>query len=327
MTLQPHLRSPDQTDDEYDVVIIGGGPAGLSAALYAARAGLTTLVLDKNPGAGALALTHKIENYPGILQVMSGKDLLLNFHQQAESFGAKIVQAQVIGVDFSTYPRAVQTTDSSYRANAVIIATGSMGRTKPTLKGEAEFVGKGVSYCAICDAPFSKDKAVAVVGDIEEVLAELRIISRFARHIYLFLHGPDATAEEAAALQMMPNVEVMSGYHLTEILGDTSGVEKLSVVDPAGHSQQIGIWAVFIFLHGSHPIVDFLGDALATTATGCIHVDQDDMSTSIEGVYAIGDVTCKDIRQVVVAAAEGCVAALSADKYIHKRHKVRSLWS
>jgi thioredoxin reductase (NADPH) len=258
---------------------------------------------------------------------MSGKDLLLNFHQQAESFGAQIVQAQVIGVDFQTHPKAVQTTDGTYQAKAVIIATGSMGRTKPTLKGEAEFVGKGVSYCAICDAPFSKDKAVAVVGEIEEVLEELRVISRFARHIYLFLHGPEAAAEEAAALQLMPNVELMKGYHLAEIMGDAAGVEKISVVDPAGNSQQLDIWAVFIFLHGNSPIVDFLGDVLATTPAGCLHVNKDDMSTNLEGVYAVGDVTCKDIRQAVVAAAEGCVAALSADKYIHKRHKVRSLWS
>jgi thioredoxin reductase (NADPH) len=327
MTLQPHLISLEQTDDAYDVAIIGGGPAGLSAALYAARAGLKTLVLDKNPGAGALALTHKIENYPGILQVMSGKDLLFAFHQQAESFGAQIVQAQVIGVDFQTHPKEVQTTDGTYQANAVIIATGSMGRTKPTLKGEAEFVGKGVSYCAIRDASFSKDKVVAVVGEIEEVLEELRVISRFARHIHLFLHGPEATPEEVAALQLLPNVELMKGYHLTEIFGGAAGVEKISVIDPTGQHQEIDIWEVFIFLHGNSPIVDFLGDVLATTPAGCLHVNKDDMSTDIEGIYAVGDVTCKEIRQAVVAAAEGCVAALSVDKYIHKHHKVRSLWS
>jgi thioredoxin reductase (NADPH) len=184
-----------------------------------------------------------------------------------------------------------------------------------------------VSYCAICDAAFSKDKAVAVVGEIEEVLAELRLISRFAHHIYLFLHGKDVTPEQATEIQVMPNVELMNGYHLVEIMGGTSGVEKISVVDPAGKHQQIDIWEVFIFLHGNSPIVDFLGDALAKTTAGCLHVNTDDMSTSIEGVYAIGDVICQEIRQAVVAAAEGCIAALSADKYIHKRQKVRSQWS
>lgn len=327
MTLQPDLLSPDQNNGAYDVAIIDGGPAGLSAALYAARAGLKTIVLDKNPGAGALALTHKIENYPGILQAMSGKELLLVFHQQAESFGAHIIQAQVIGVDFQSHPKVLRTTEAIYQASAVIIATGSMGRTKPTLKGEADFAGKGVSYCAICDAPFSKDKVVAVVGEIEEVLEELRVISRFARHIYVFLHGPTATPEEVIVLQRMPNVELMKGYHLTEIFGGSAGVEKISVVDPVGEPQQLDIWQVFIFLHGNSPIIDFLDNGLAMSPAGCLPANKDDMSTDLEGVYAVGDVTCKDIRQAVVAAAEGCIAALSVDKYIHKRHKVRSLWS
>jgi len=311
----------------YDTVIIGGGPAGLSAALYAARAGLNTVVLDKSPGAGALALTDKIENYPGIFPVMAGKDLLLTFRQQAEHFGASIIQTPVIGVDFDQSPRSVQTPDSTYQGHTVIIATGSMGRKNPTLKGEAAFVGKGVSYCAICDAAFSKDKDVAIVGEIGEVLAELRLISRFARHIYLFLQGKEATPEQVAEIQGMANIELMTGYHLGEILGGVSGVERISVVDPAGRLQSIDIWEVFVFLHGNSPVVDFLGEVLATTPTGCIQVNKDNMSTSIEGVYAIGDVTCKEIRQAVVAAAEGCIAALSADQYIHNRHKVRSQWS
>lgn len=329
MFTQPliHSTSDALADNLYDVAIIGGGPAGLSAALYASRAGLKTIVLDKSPGAGALALTHKIENYPGILQVMTGKDLLSVFRQQAENFGAKIIQTQVIGINFENNPREVQTTDGVYGAKAVIIATGSMGRRKPTLKGEAEFVGKGVSYCAVCDAPFSKDKSVAVIGDVEEVLEELNLISRFADHIYLFLHGKELSFEQAAAIQRIPNVELMTDYRLIEILGNTSGVEKIAVVDPVGNHKQIDVWTVFVFLHGNSPIIDFLSGVLATSPSGCIQVGKSDMSTSIEGIYAIGDVTCKEIRQAIVAAAEGCIAALSADQYIHKRQKVRSQWS
>ena len=147
--------------DSYDVVIIGGGPAGLSAAIYAARAKLSTLVLDKGAVSGALGMASRIDNYPGVPQSMAGRDLLSAFRGQAEVFGAETVRAQVIGVDFERWPKEVITAERVYLGRSVIIATGAMGR-KPVLEGEARLIGRGVSYCAACDAAFYADEDVAM---------------------------------------------------------------------------------------------------------------------------------------------------------------------
>jgi thioredoxin reductase (NADPH) len=309
----------------HDVAIIGGGPAGLSAAIYAARAGLNTVVLDKSPTAGALGITDKIENYPGILHAIAGKDLVSTFRQQAEHFGATVLQTQVYGVNFRQDPKEVLAMEDSYRAKTIIIATGAMGR-KPTLSGEAELLGRGVSYCAVCDAAFYKNQEVAVIGESGEVLAELDLIAKFASKIYLFLRGKQPTLEQIKLLQDNPKIEWMLNYRLVKILGD-GAVEGLVVAEENLKETVVNVKGVFVYLHGNSPIVDFLADAVELTPIGCIKVDKNDMSTSVEGVYAVGDITCKEIRQAVVAAAEGCTAALSADKYLNRRQKARSLWS
>ncbi|MGB7088265.1 MAG: FAD-dependent oxidoreductase [Phormidesmis sp.] len=312
-------------EEPYDVVIIGGGPAGLSAALYAARASLKTIVLDKSPTAGALSMTHSMENYPGVPEAISGAELLSRFHQQAEGFGAKIVQAQVFGVDFTQDIKVVMTADRSYQGKAVIIATGSMGHTA-RLKGEADFIGRGVSYCAVCDAAFYKGKMIAVIGELPEALTELRILAKFAGKIYLFLKGRSPSSEQWEEIRGLPNVEVMDKKFVINIFGNDF-VKGITVADTANDKEILDVDGVFVYLHGNMPIVDFLGQAIELTTRGCIKADRIDMSTSIEGIYAVGDVICQEIRQVVIAAAEGCIAALSVDQYIHQRQKVRSQWS
>lgn len=307
-------------DVPYDVIIIGGGPAGLSAALYAARGALKTIVLDKNPAAGALGSTDKIENYPGVNRT-KGADLLSLFFQQAKSFGASRVQTQVVGVDFSQDEKQVITAEKVYTGKTVIIATGAMGRT-PTIAGEAAFTGRGVSYCAVCDAPFFKGKKAAVAGNIEEILEELDVVAKFADTVYVIPRT--ITPEQAAMVREYTNVTVIPG-RVTEILG-TKTVESITIVDTEKNEKTLDVAGVFIFLHGNKPIVDFLYNAVDISEKGCITVDED-MATSVEGVYAAGDVTCKKFRQVVIAAAEGCIAALSADKYINKRKRVRPQWS
>ncbi len=310
----------DSQDNRYDVIIIGGGPAGLSAALYAARAALQTIVLDKNPAAGALGSTDKIENYPGVPNKMKGADLLLLFRQQAKAFGARIVQTQVVGVDFNQDIKQVITAEKMYTGKTVIIATGAMGRT-PTITGEAEFTGRGVSYCAVCDAPFFKGKNVAIAGTIEEILEELDSVVKFASTVYVIPRA--ITPEQSEGLKTYTNVTVIPG-RITQILG-TETVESIKIVDAEKNEKVLDVSGVFIFLHGNKPIVDFLYNAVDIT-DGCITVNKD-MSTSVNGVYAAGDVACKKFRQVIIAAAEGCTAALSADKYINKRKRVRPQWS
>lgn len=309
----------------YDVIIIGGGPAGLSAALYAARAKLKTLVLDKSATAGALSMTQHMENYPGVPGVVSGEELLSRFHYQAKSFGAHVTQAQVFGVNFAPAVKEVITADRVYQSNAVIIATGSMGH-KPRLKGEAEFIGKGVSYCGICDAAFYRGKPVAVIGEPPDVFDELEIIAKFASKIYLFLKGRAPSAAQMNQVREIAGIELMNEKHLVGIVGNDF-VEGVAVRDATGTQAVIDVEGAFVYLHGNMPIVDFLGQQIELTPKGCIKVNRTDMSTSIEGVYAVGDVVDKQIRQVVLAAAEGCTAALSVDQYINQRQKMRSQWS
>lgn len=321
MAIDIHLQhSPEEL---YDVVIIGGGPAGLSASLYASRAGLTTVVLDKNPTAGALGTTEKIENYPGVPQKMSGAELLSVFRKQARSFGAKIVQTPVIGVQFNKDTNQVMTPTGVYHSKTVIIATGSMGR-KPTIKGEEEFMGKGVSYCAACDAPFFRDKDVAVVGDVKEILDEVDPIARFARKVYIILRGK-LTPEQIQTFRGISKADLLLHHHMVQILGGNT-VSGVLVTDSEGNERTLDVSGVFIYLHGNQPITDFLYSAVELTADGCVKTSQEDMSTSMEGVFAAGDVTCRKFRQVTIAAAEGCIAALSADKYINKRKHLRPQW-
>ncbi|MBU7014682.1 MAG: FAD-dependent oxidoreductase [Theionarchaea archaeon] len=307
-------------EELYDVVIVGGGPAGLSAALYAARFNLKTIVLDKNPASGALGHAEKIENYPGIPQEISGQALLSTFREQAEHFGASVVQTTAVGVNFDGDIKEVMTAEGSYRGKTVIIATGAMGR-KSTLKGEAGFTGRGVSYCAACDAPFFKGKTVAVVGELEEILEEIDPVTAFADIVYIILRK-EASSE---LLEAMENVRILRETSVTEILGDTT-VTHLAITDKRGEKKMLPVSGVFIFLHGSSPIVDFLYNTVEVTPEGCVQVNREDMSTSVRGVFAAGDVTCKRFRQVVLSASEGCVAALSAEKYLNQRKRARSQW-
>lgn len=312
-----------EVEEVYDVVIIGGGPAGLTAAMYTARANLKTVVLDKNPASGALGSTDKIENYPGLAEPIVGKELVEVFAKQARSFGAKVVSAQVMLVDFDADPRQVMAGTGTFLAKTVIVATGSMGR-KPTIKGEAEMIGRGVSYCATCDAAFFKDKDIAVTGDVEEVLEEIDVLTRFAKKVYLVAPAKQLTREQEASLESKPKVELMLHTRVIEISGKPT-VKGMKVKGPDGKEREIAISGIFIFLHGSTPVIDYLHEALEVTEDGSLKVDQD-MSTSVPGVFAAGDVCSRRYRQVVIAAADGAIAALSADKFINKRDKPRLQW-
>lgn len=312
----------------YDVLIAGGGPGGLTAAQFAARARLRTVVLDRSPAAGALGLTSKIENYPGVPGVRSGLELLDIFRQQAIDFGAEYVQTQVLEADLAGDVKRLTTASGVFSGRTLIIATGSMGR-KPVIPGEAEFLGRGVSYCATCDAAFFRDAVVAVAGDTDEAVAETLLVAKYARTVYLLTPQPRLRAGRGAAeaLRRDPNVEVLPGHRLLEIRGDQAGggVSAIVVRDREGQKIDLAVTGVFIYLQGVQPVVDFLKGAVELTETGCIKVDRE-MRTSVPGVYAVGDVTCKEIRQAVIAAAEGCIAALAADKYLHGRTAARSLW-
>lgn len=314
------------TENEiYDVLIIGGGPAGLSAAQYAARSNLKTLVIDKSPTAGALAYTERIENYPGLKEPMSGKELLNIFREQAIDFGAEYLEAQVIGVTLQTDPKEVFTMDKTFKGRSVIIATGAMGR-KPTIKGEKEFLGRGVSYCAICDAAFFRGKTVSVIGDSEEAVKEADLLTRFAGKVYLVSPSRNIESDRLNEVRSKENFELLPGFIVSSIEGNEV-VESIRLKElESGDEGELPVDGVFVYLHGSRPVVDFLNFAVDLSDEECIITNRM-METNIPGVFAAGDVTCTEVRQVVIAAANGCVAALSADKYVHKRKRRKYDWA
>jgi thioredoxin reductase (NADPH) len=310
------------SDNIYDVLIIGGGPAGLAAAQYASRAKLRTIVLDKSSTAGALAYTSHIENYPGVLGPISGKELLDIFKQQALNFGAEYAVAQVIGVKVDTEIKEVFTMETSYKGKSIIIATGSMGR-KPAIKGEAEFLGRGVSYCAVCDAAFYKGKVVCVIGNSEEAVKEAGYLTKFAETVCLISPTKELKVEHHPALEAT-NLKVLTGTTVTAIEGSET-VEKVKLLDLEKKASELSLSGVFVYLHGSKPVVDFLSGTMSLTEEECIESNRM-METHTPGVFVAGDVTCTEIRQVVTAVANGAVAALSAEKYLHHRSRHKYDW-
>jgi thioredoxin reductase (NADPH) len=310
------------SEEIYDVLIIGGGPAGLSAAQYCARAKLKTIVLDKSRTAGALAYAGHIENYPGLMYPLSGKELLDVFRKQATDFGAQYVEAQVVGVQLEGEIKEAFTMEGNYKGRAIIVATGSMGR-KPTITGEAEFLGRGVSYCAVCDAAFYKDKVVCVIGNSEEAVKEAGYLTRFAETVFLISPTPRLKVEGHPALDA-PNLRVMTDHMVTAIEG-TDVVEKIRTIDSKKNEKELPLHGVFVYIHGSKPIVDFLYGSVELTEEECVETNRM-METPLPGVFAAGDVTCTEVRQVATAAANGCVAALSAEKYVRHRTRRRSDW-
>lgn len=312
-----------EENEIYDVIIIGGGPAGLTAGQYASRAKLKTIIIDKSPTAGALAYSSKIENYPGLSRPMTGKKLLEIMRKQAKKFGAKYIEAQVIGVNLTEDIKEVITMEKTYKGRTVIIATGSMGR-KPTIKGEGEFLGRGVSYCAICDAAFYKGMKVCVIGNSEEAVKEAKVLTRFAETVYLISPTPELHIDDQSSITE-PNLKVIYDNRVISIEGNDL-VEKVRMRDSQDKETELPVAGVFVYLHGSKPVVDFLYDSIEKGKDDCIIVNEM-METSLPGVFAAGDVTCTGVRQVVIAAAQGCLAALSAEKYLLKRAKVKFDWA
>jgi thioredoxin reductase (NADPH) len=310
------------TDSPYDVIIIGGGPGGLTAALYASRAKLKTVVLDKSKTAGSLAYASLIENYPGLEKPLPGGELLDIFRKQAEGFGAEYKEEQVIGVSLSGEVKEVFTMEATYQGKTVIIATGSMGR-KAAIKGEEEFLGRGVSYCAICDAAFFKGKTVCVLGDSEEAAKEAGVLSRFAETVYLICPSAKLKVEDDYPSLQIPNVKLLLSKTVIAIEGGDA-VERIRMRDSGGESE-LALDGVFVYLRGSKPIVDFLQGTVEVSEEGCVITNRT-METIVPGVFSAGDVTCTEARQVIVAAAHGCLAALSAEKHIFGRKKAKVDW-
>lgn len=302
----------------YDTIIIGGGPAGYTAALYAARAGLDTLVIEKLSAGGQMALTGDIDNYPGFEEGVDGFTLGMKMQQGAERFGAATAYAEVTAVDFSSPVKVIQTTEGAYHAKTVIIATGADPR-KLGLESESALLGKGVHYCAHCDGRFYKDKTVVVVGGGNSAAADALYLSRLAAKVYI-VHRRDtlrATKIYHEPLLKAENVTFLWDTVVTDFVTD-GRVTGVYVQKSDGENTTLPCDGVFISI-GRQPTTAFLGDALPLDNGGYIVADES-TRTAVEGVFAVGDVRTKALRQVVTAVADGAVAVHYIEEYLATRN-------
>ena len=267
-----------------DVLIIGGGPAGCACALYTARSALTTNILDKNPSVGALAITHKIANYPGIHADTSGADLLTLMRDQAIAYGTNYQKAQVYGIDLSSDKKVVYTPEGVFRGKALVLATGAMGRTS-SLPGEEKFLGRGVSYCATCDGAFYKGKEVVVYGSNQEAIDEALVLIKFASKVHwITTNKPNQSIQGIDLLNSANNVKRWQRTRLISIEGNDEGVTQVKIkMGGAQDSMVLNVDGVFVYSTGNLPITDYLQGQIPLNKQGSVKVN-DDMMTEMEGV-------------------------------------------
>ena len=309
--------------EHFDLIIIGSGPGGLAAALYAARGRMKTLVLEKGQNGGQAAITHLIENYPGSIEDPTGPKLTQRMLEQAKSFGAEIRKDEVLDVDFSGKEKVVKCKNGEYTAKAVVIATGATPR-KLDAPGIRELSGKGISYCATCDADFFKDLEVYVIGGGNSAVEEAIYLTKFARQVHI-VHMLDHFQCESIVLEKakaVPNLDIRIRTVVEEVKGD--GILESIVfknldtneVYEVEADEEDGTMGLFIFI-GYQPQTELFKGKVEIDQYGYI-VAGESTETNVPGVFVAGDCRVKEVRQVVTATADGAVAAIMAEKYISK---------
>lgn len=300
---------------KYDVIVIGGGPAGYTAALYTSRAGLSTLVVEKLYAGGQMTETTQIDNYPGFAEGIDGFTLGMQMQQGAQRFGTEVLNAEVLSVNLNGKEKEIATSSGNYLARAVIIATGA-GHKHLGVEKEKELTGRGVAYCASCDGMFYRGKTVAVVGGGNSAAADAMVLSRIAKKVYL-IHRRDqlrATKVYHAPLEKAENIEFVWNSAVEELLHDEilSGVKVKNL--QTGEERELELNGLFVSV-GRSPVTELFKGQLELDAAGYIVADES-TRTSLPGVYAVGDVRTKAVRQIVTAAADGAVAAHYAEEYL-----------
>ncbi|MBP1931196.1 FAD-dependent oxidoreductase [Ammoniphilus resinae] len=326
---QDQIFSPmDQKilNETWDLVCIGGGPAGSSAAVYASRGKLKTLVIDKSPASGTLAITHKIANYPGIRGEVTGLELLQMMQAQAKDFGTTFVRSNVLSVDFSDDEiKKLEVPEGTIKTKSVFIGVGAKAPLNK-IKGEEEYTGRGVSYCSTCDAAFFQDRVVAVVGDTEEAVHEAEALSKFCKEVRVVVPTSQFKGEvDYSDLERKSNVKIYFKHRVKEIAGSNK-VEKLFILDDQKQEHTWDVDGVFLYLAGLKPGTDFLKDSVSRDSEGYVNVDEY-LRSSVDGVFAGGDARRTPIKQAVISAADGAIAALGADQHVNKRSKMRPQYS
>lgn len=291
----------------YDLIIIGGGPAGLTASIYAKRFGLNTLLIEKLGTGGQVPLTDLVENFPGFPEGISGIELATKITEQAKRFNTEIINEEVLEVDFGE-PKKVKTSTGIYESKGIIIATGANPK-KLNIPGEKEFTGRGVSYCAVCDAYFYKNKDVVVVGGGDSALTEALYLTTFVNKLYLVHRRDKFRAAQYLQDKVFKNnkIEIIFNSELKEIKGEKR-VEKVIVLNKEKNENiELNVNGVFIYV-GLNPNSEMFKDKINLDENGFIITDED-MRTNIKFVYAAGDVRRKSLRQIITACSDGAIAA------------------
>jgi thioredoxin reductase (NADPH) len=303
--------------DVRDVIVIGSGPAGYTAALYAARARLSPLVFEGSVTAGgALMNTTEVENFPGFPDGILGPDLMDAIRKQAERFGTELIADDVLEVDLAATPKVVKTTDGTYLARAVIIATGSSYR-EVGVPGEKRLAGHGVSWCATCDGFFFREQDIAVIGGGDSAMEEATFLTRFARSVTVIHRRGSLRASKIMQDRAIadPKISFCWDTELVEVLGQdrVTGLRLRNVKTDA--ESTLPVTGIFVAI-GHDPRSELFTGQLAVDADGYLLVDQPSTRTAIDGVFASGDVVDRNYRQAVTAAGSGCAAALDAERWL-----------
>jgi thioredoxin reductase (NADPH) len=308
------------TNDVRELIIIGGGPAGYTAALYAARAELQPLVIEGFQWGGQLMITSDVENYPGYPDGVMGPEMMAEFRRQAERFGAEYVTDDVTKVDFGERPFRVWVDQDEYRAKAVVVATGASARWLG-LESEQRMQGRGVSACATCDGSFFKEKAIVVVGGGDTAFEEALFLTRFGTTVTLVNRRDEFRASQIMVNRAAanPKIEFLTPYVVDEVLGDASvtGVRVRNV--ETGETRDVEAQGFFVAI-GHEPNTKLFVDQLEHDDAGYLLTKPGTTETNIPGVFAVGDVQDHVYRQAVTAAGSGCMAAIDAERYLES-HK------
>lgn len=308
-------------DKIYDVIILGAGPGGLAAGIYAGRARLDTLLIEKGKDGGQIAITDEIENYPGqMVDGESGPSLIERMTKQVEKFGAERVSDTIVSVDIEGPVKTLVGSNGTYKARTLIIATGAFPRPIGC-KGEGEFMGKGVSYCATCDASFFEDLEVFVVGGGDSAVEEAMYLTKFARKVTVIHRRDELRAAKSIQERAFKNPKlffmwdtVVEELHGDGILsGMTVNNVKTGELTRIDADEDDGLFGVFGFI-GYNPRSELFEGKLEMDR-GYIKTDED-MHTNVEGVYAVGDIRVKSLRQVVTAAADGAIASMQVERWL-----------
>lgn len=309
----------------YDIIIIGGGPAGLSAGVYAGRANLNTLIIEKQYLGGQAVTTSEIVNYPGIIET-DGPNLVENMRQQAENFGIKFEYCEITEIDFNNKIKVLQTTSGTFKSKSIIVATGANPR-KVGFPGEEKFFGRGVSYCATCDGGFYRDLDVFVIGGGYAAAEESLFLARLARKVTIFVRKSKFSCAKSIADRVLANdkIEVKFNTEIVKVGGDLQPtyMEYINNITNEKYKYELSkddrAFGIFV-LAGHIPATDLFKNIIKLDEHGYVPTD-DNMQTNIKGVYAAGDLRPKSLRQIVTAVSDGAIAAISCEKYLEENEK------